>query len=332
MRQVTNAMSGLSGLQAADQAHYDMLFRDGKGRIVDPPRLPQGIQVADTHCHLDMLPHPGLALARAAYHQVSFVVTVVDPTEDPAYTYDGLSDWQAQAARLLDEWAYLSSNPPHPIQAGKETTGQAAPSRCRIIIGCHPHNAARYGQAVTEELMRRAGDQRTAAIGEIGLDYHYDASPREAQREAFRRQLDLALRLSLPVSLHLREAHDDGLAILDDIGWPPAGVLLHCCTVGPLELQPFLDRGALVAFGGTLTFKNAGDLRETARLAPLDRIMTETDAPFMAPTPLRGTPCGPEHTVFTAACLSDLRGADQDTEVSALLAQAYANALGFFDR
>jgi TatD DNase family protein len=262
-----------------------------------------------------MLPHPELALARAAFHKISFVVTVVDPTENPFFTYNNLSTWLELAAGLLDQWDSVADLP-----------------RCRVIIGCHPHNAASYDRAAEEEMIKCLKDARTAAIGEIGLDYHYDASPRYVQRQVFRRQLAIAHEYQLPVALHLRESHEDGLTILDTEGWPEAGVLLHCYTLGPTELLPFLDRGASVAFGGTLTFKKADSLREAARQTATERIMTETDAPFMAPTPLRGTLCGPEHTRFTAACLAEVCGVMSGGNTSDFLTEIYHNALRFFDR
>jgi TatD DNase family protein len=282
-----------------------------------------------------MLPHPELALARARWHGIRFVVSVVDPSEDPDYTFQNLSSWQSQAAELLNAWASAEGQSelaePQSLPELPELLELQAP-HCRIIIGCHPHNASKYSDALEAELRNYLEDQRTAAIGEIGLDYHYDASPRETQREVFSRQLALAREYGLPVALHLREAHADGLAIMDQVGWPPAGVLLHCFTLGPRELQPFLDRGAVVAFGGTLTFKKADELRQTAAQTALEKIMTETDAPFMTPEPLRGTLCGPEHTLFTAARLAETRSASQPEEVYQLLTEVYQNALAFFDR
>ncbi|MDR0459377.1 MAG: TatD family hydrolase, partial [Coriobacteriales bacterium] len=276
MREISNVSSAAAQMVEADDTFFDYHFRNTKGRIV-PAVSVAGAPIADSHCHLDMLPHPELALARARWYGIRFVVSVVDPSEDPDYTYQNLSSWQSQAAELLNAWASAEGRSELAELAGLEL---AAP-HCRIIIGCHPHNANKYSDALEAELRSYLKDQRTAAIGEIGLDYHYDASPRETQREVFRRQLVLAREYGLPVALHLREAHADGLAILDQVGWPPAGVLLHCYTLGSRELQPFLDSGAVVAFGGTLTFKKADELRQAAAQTALEKIMTETDAPFM---------------------------------------------------
>ena len=355
MREINNVSSAAAQMVEADDTLFDYHFRNTKGKIV-PAVSVAGAPIADSHCHLDMLPHPELALARARWHGIRFVVSVVDPSEDPDYTYQNLSSWQSQAAELLKVWANAEGRaglaelaelvvpklseselpelaPPKlsELQSLAEMPELQAP-HCRIIIGCHPHNASKYSDALEAELRSYLKDQRTAAIGEIGLDYHYDASPRETQREVFGRQLALAKEYGLPVALHLREAHADGLAILNQVGWPPAGVLLHCYTLGPRELQPFLDRGAVVAFGGTLTFKKADELRQTAAQTALEKIMTETDAPFMTPEPLRGTLCGPEHTLFTAARLAEIRSASQPEEVYQLLTEVYQNALAFFDQ
>ena len=156
-------------------------------------------------------------------------------------------------------------------------------------MGCHPHNAQHYDDALEAVLRERLHDARVSALGEVGLDYHYDLSPREAQREAFRRQIRLAKEAGLPAVLHLREAHDDGFALLSEEGFPEAGTLLHCFNLDAAELARWVDAGCFIAFGGPLTFKKAEEVREAAKLVPADRLLTETDAPYMTPEPLRGT-------------------------------------------
>jgi TatD DNase family protein len=183
----------------------------------------------------------------------------------------------------------------------------AEPPQVRVLVGCHPHNAARYTPEVERTLKVLAARPVTSGIGEIGLDYHYDYSPRAAQREVFVRQLALAAELMLPVALHLREAHADGLAILREMVPLPGGIVLHCYNLDYATLEPFLMLGCHVAFGGPLTFKKSDEVRDAAARVPLGRLVTETDAPFMTPEPLRGTVCGPEHTVFTAALLAELK-------------------------
>lgn len=201
-------------------------------------------------------------------------------------------------------------------------------------MGCHPHNAKHYDDALEAVLRERLHDARVSALGEIGLDYHYDLSPREDQREAFRRQIRLAKEAGLPVILHMREAHDDGFAILEEEGFPEAGTLLHCFNLDAAEMARWVEAGCFIAFGGPLTFKRADDVREAARLVPVDRLLTETDAPYMTPEPLRGTTCGPEHVVFTAAVLADVRGLEGDRTPARweLMRQTRQNALALLDR
>jgi TatD DNase family protein len=342
---------------------YDPLFRDSKGRIVEPPpllRAPRGtgdgscvpcptwgalgVQIADSHAHLDMLHHPELALARCAAHGVDLVVTVVDPTEDPLYTCDNLDVWLGQAHDLLDEWvgqglgqgdgscvpkfANFGTHEPSPCPKPTPVSHPLVPG-VRIIAGCHPHNARNYDVAAERLLMEVAANPYCAGIGEIGLDYHYDLSPRDVQQRVFRRQIALAHELGLPIALHLREAHGEGLRILREEGLPTAGALLHCFNLDYATLEPFLELGCQVAFGGALTFKKSDEVRDAARRTPPECIMTETDAPFMAPHPLRGVVCGPEHVIFTAARLVEVFGA-KGAQAQELLAQLYANARRFF--
>lgn len=203
--------------------------------------------------------------------------------------------------------------------------------RVRIAVGCHPHNARRYDADLERALRARAQDERVAAIGEIGLDYHYDFSPRTDQAEAFRRQLALAHELGLPAVLHVREAHDDALAILDEEGFPEAGVLLHCCTIGPDEARPWIERGCYISFGGALTFASGQAIRETACAVPRDRLLVETDAPYMTPVPLRGEACEPAHVVFTVAKLMELFGCDDLVKQVELLRSLWENARSLFD-
>jgi TatD DNase family protein len=357
MRTTTAASTDVASGERPPEAYIDALFRDSKGRIVPPPPLPAYALVADTHAHLDMLHNPDLALARCAVHGVGLVVTVIDPTEEPSFTLDNLSGWLSNASSLLDAWlvdgACLPPSPDVQAMRTRAAAGACLP-HVRAIIGCHPHNASRY-DAETEAMMLEAlRDERMRAIGEIGLDYHYDMSPRNTQQAVFARQLELARQAGLPVSLHLREAHADGLAILREAGVHQAGCLLHCFNLDYATLEPFLELGCHVAFGGPVTFKKSDDVRDAASRTPLERIVTETDAPFMAPHPLRGVTCGPEHVVFTAACLLEqfrkaqagdgaIDGApagdganngapalDGSFDGAAVLNQIYANALRFF--
>lgn len=194
-------------------------------------------------------------------------------------------------------------------------------------MGCHPHNAKFYNDDLERTLLERLADPRASAVGEIGLDYHYDFSPREDQREAFRRQIRVAKEAGLPVVLHIREAHDDAFAILQEEGFPKAGTLLHCFNLDWAELERWVEAGCHVAFGGPVTFKHADEVRDAATRVPEELLLTETDAPYMTPEPLRGTTCGPEHVVFTAEKLCEVRdlafGEERETFLRKLLANAY---------
>lgn len=283
------------------------LFVDSKGRGVPLPQTAG--PVADTHAHLGMLEDPAGALARAAIAGVGFVATVADPSEDGRRTYEHLDAWLDGSRARLSDMGRPDLDPP----------------LVRVIAGVHPHNAAKYDVEVEVELQRLLGDGRTCALGEIGLDYHYDHSPRDVQREVFRRQLSLAAERDLPVAVHLREAHEEGEAILREVGLPRAGCVLHCYNLGPGLMARFIDMGCFVSFAGPLTFKKAEDTREAASRAPLDRVLTETDCPFMAPEPFRGRTNEPAMVVFTAARLAEARGGGRD-----VLSAVYENALRAF--
>ena len=256
-----------------------------------PLQIPDlGGPVADTHAHLDMLEDPVGALARAGAARVVLVVTVVDPTEEPESTFARLSLWLDDARARLSAEASTAEVP-----------------EVRIIVGAHPHNAKGVTAQTRADMRRFAEDQRVVGIGEIGLDYHYDYSPRDVQQRVFREQLSLAHELGLPVAVHLREAHEDGEAILREVGLPPAGCILHCFTGDRSLAERFLELGCFVAFAGPVTFKKADAIRDAAAVVPLDRILVETDCPFMAPEPYRGRKNEPALAVFNARRIAEAR-------------------------
>lgn len=154
--------------------------------------------------------------------------------------------------------------------------------------GVHPHDA-KDGIDGIEALL---AEPEVVAVGECGLDYHYDNSPRERQQEVFAAQIELAHRHDLALVIHTREAWDDTFEILDDVGMPPRTVF-HCFSGGPTEAQLCLERGAYLSFSGIITFKNAEDLRGAAAITPPNRTLIETDAPFLTPVPHRGQPNRP---------------------------------------
>ncbi|MCK4176267.1 TatD family hydrolase [Aciditerrimonas ferrireducens] len=194
-------------------------------------------------------------------------------------------------------------------------------------VGLHPHEARLGTEAVValaEGAAGRAGS-RLVAIGECGLDYHYDHSPRPAQRQAFAEQIDLAKRLGLALVIHTREAWGDTLDILRAEG-PPAVTVIHCFTGGPTEARACLDLGAFLSFSGIVTFKNAGEVREAAVLCPAERLLVETDAPFLAPVPHRGQPNRPAWVRVVGEAVAALRGVDP----SELAARTTANTRAAF--
>jgi TatD DNase family protein len=183
-------------------------------------------------------------------------------------------------------------------------------------VGVHPHDAAQTDESGFEEIARLARDPRVVAIGEIGLDYHYDHSPRDVQKAVFRRMIALARELRKPIVIHTRSAPADTLAILEEEKARDVGGIIHCFS----EDRAFAERAIGIdfdlSFSGILTFKSAHGIREAARHAPADRILVETDSPFLAPVPLRGKPCEPAYVVHTARCLAELRGESFDTVAS----------------
>ena len=176
-------------------------------------------------------------------------------------------------------------------------------------VGIHPHEASTTDDEVLADLERMAADPKVVAIGETGLDYFYDRSPREVQQESMRRHLALARALDMPVVLHIRDAHPDALAIARDL--PPrteAPGMVHCFTAGPDEARAWLDLGWHISFSGIATFPKSESNREAAALVPADRIMLETDAPYLSPVPARGRKNHPAHVAFTCVRLAEVRG------------------------
>lgn len=186
----------------------------------------------------------------------------------------------------------------------------------RIAAGLHPHNAKHWGPETEARLREVLHDKRVSCVGEIGLDYHYDLSPRDDQKRAFRAQVRIAKETGLPVMLHVREAHDDALAIMRDEGWPEAGCILHCFTNDWDTLAPWIKAGCSVTFGGALTFNNGDDIRAAAAKVPEMQLMVETDSPYMAPKPLRGEVCEPAMVLFTENFLADVRGLEGEARLA----------------
>ncbi len=181
--------------------------------------------------------------------------------------------------------------------------------RVYCSIGTHPHNAAEEPDVTTEELVRIAADPKVVAIGEAGLDYHYDNSPRDAQRASFLRHIAAARETQLPLVIHARDADQDIGDILEaESGKGAFPAILHCFSSGRELARRGVALGFYVSFSGILTFKRSDELREIAAEIPLERLLVETDAPFLAPVPHRGRRNEPAYVTETAKVLADVKG------------------------
>ncbi len=189
------------------------------------------------------------------------------------------------------------------------------------MLGYHPEHAGLVSSQDVKVLRRLLGeerDERIVGIGEAGIDFYWkdDASTRFEQEGLCAAQIELAGELDLPISLHLRdkEGRSDAMdVLLRLLSKNPVRAVLHSCTLSPSQLAPFLERGCAISFSGILTFKSAASIRETAALVPIDRLLVETDSPFLAPPPHRGKSCEPSYVVETARVLADVRAMPFDT-------------------
>lgn len=242
----------------------------------------------DTHAHLDALEEPSGAVARARAAGVTRVITVGTGID---------SCRAALAIASANDGVYAA-------------------------LGIDPHRAATEEAHRVDELRQLLGDARAVAVGEAGLDNHYGAESKGEQRRLFEAQLELARELGLPVVIHTREANDDTAAILRG---HEGNVVMHCFSE-PGLLAAGLERGWYFSFAGNVTYPKAAALREAAAVVPADRILAETDSPYLSPQPLRGRPNEPAHVVHTIAALAEARGDDADE----LAAQIDANATAAF--
>lgn len=174
--------------------------------------------------------------------------------------------------------------------------------------GIHPHDAGRATEDDLGFVEHAMAHPKVVSFGEIGLDYYYDHAPREVQRQVFARQLRAAVAVDEPAMLHVRDAHEDTWRVLDEVGLPARGGVVHCFTGGPREAAEYLARGMLLSIPGVVTFRNAEALREVVRTMPLDRMLIETDSPYLAPVPHRGQRNEPAFVVATAAKIAEVRG------------------------
>ena len=312
------------------------------------PRVP----IADTHAHLTCFwgKDPAEALARAALAGDRLLVTLCDPLSDHISPQDfgvALRLWLDQA-RALVEQARFQELPRARFDAPCAALDDPALllDNVRFLVGVHPYGAPAYTDAVHAQVAAGLGDPLCAGIGEIGLDYHFDAeddvapAPHGAQISCMERQLALAVERGLPVELHLRNdpadpartAHADAYGVLQRVGLPAAGCILHCFTEDRATMERFVELGCHIAFGGAATFKRNEDIRMAFAACPAERILFETDCPYMAPEPLRGSECEPAMIAFTVDALCRDRAARTGEDPSDIARAAYANARRIFDR
>ena len=207
---------------------------------------------------------------------------------------------------------------------------QAAWPAVRFATGIHPHHAGRFAGDISGMIatVERAIDAvGTCAVGEIGLDYHYDFSPRDVQQEVFAAQIRVALARDLPIIIHTREATDDTFRILQDEGSGRIRGVYHCFTGDADMAQRALDIGFYLSYAGILTFPKAADLREAARITPADRLLSETDSPYLAPTPYRGKRNEPAYVIRVVETLAELHGSSP-AEMAAGIAENFTRLFG----
>jgi len=229
--------------------------------------------------------------------------------------YDGLVDRQREVidrAREAGVGAFLNIS----TKQSEWDQVRATAERERDVfasVGIHPHAADDHADLARKDLFDATEHPRTVAIGETGLDYFYEHSDRETQGRLFRMHIDVARETGLPVIIHTRDAEEDTLSILteeSERGAFPA--LIHCFTASAEFGQAVLDLGLTISLSGIVTFKNARDLQETAKIVPDNRLLVETDSPFLAPVPNRGKVCEPAFVADTARFIAELRGVEPE--------------------
>ena len=292
--------------------------KHGKFRLVEKPDV--SCAVADTHCHIEMAEDPAWTFVRCSVHNVKFLSCVIDSTDDGMAGMEKVEAAYAEATKGTE----VPTSRGFDKGTKPQLEGTSVP-KLKYTVGTHPHHAKEWNDAQAQNLREMLKNPKVTCLGEIGLDYHYDMSPRDAQIKVFEEQLKIAEDVGLPVALHLREAHDDALKVIQKVGWNSKGTLLHCFNLGAEELKPWVEAGCYVAIGGAVTFKKFDELREAVKLIPKDRLLTETDAPFMTPEPMRGMECYPDHVIFTAQKLYEILGEGESRET--FYAQMYQNAL-----
>ncbi len=230
---------------------------------------------------------------------------------------------RAHAAGVETMLAVGTGNGPPDLEAGIRLAD--GHPQMYASVGVHPHDASKAAPETFERLRELLKHPRVVAIGEIGLDYHYNFSPPEIQREVFARQLEMAREAARPVIIHTREAWPDTLRLIEEAR--PASGIMHCFSGGPEEAAQSLALGFHISFAGVVTFPKALEVQAAARMVPLDRLLIETDAPYLAPVPHRGKRNEPAFVVETARKLAELRGVTVE-EIASVTAENFRRLFG----
>jgi TatD DNase family protein len=259
--------------------------------------LEVGSSLVDSHCHIagpEFVDDLDEVIARATAAGVTHALVILAADDQPEID---------QAQVVASRW-----------------------NGARFSIGIHPHAAAKFAadpdSAARSVAAAIDAQPLTRGLGEIGLDYHYDFSPRDVQQAVFARQIALARERRLPIVIHTREAEDDTFRILEDGHASDVPVVFHCFTGDRAMARRALDAGYDLSLAGIVTFPRALELQEVARLVPLDRLLIETDSPFLAPVPYRGTRNEPAHVTRVAEVIAELKGVTQ-AEIAAVTAENF---------
>jgi len=259
------------------------------------------VNLIDSHCHID------------------------------ARQFDADRDEVVERAREVgvDVMLTIGTGDPHTDDFRKAIDLAEKYDNVYAAVGVHPHDSKLYNDEAENHLLELINSSKKAiAWGEIGVDYYYDHSPRDVQIEVFRRQIRKARDLNFPIIIHSRDANDETVQILTDecgyVGF--RGGIMHCFGGTPQMARELMDIGFLISFAGNVTFKKAENLREAARVVPLDKLLVETDCPFLAPVPMRGKRNEPAFVAHTATFLANLHG----VPVEQLADRTSANFLEFF--
>ena len=258
------------------------------------------MRLFDSHCHLDPDAFDGVQGVDAAVQRARDAGVARMLAIGSGYGFQSAERALAVAERHPDVWA---------------------------SVGLHPHDADLWTPERWDQLMALAEQPSVVAIGEMGLDFHYDNSPRYVQRDVFRRQINAAKAMDKPIIIHDRDSQGETMAILDEEdAWSCAGVVYHCFTGDEATMREIVARDGFISIPGIVTFKNAASMRDVASAVPMDRFFIETDSPFLTPVPFRGKRNEPARVGLVAEKVAELRG----IEATQVAEASWANASRFF--